>query len=513
MSELKVRLLPQGLDLVLERGDPLGGALGRAVSLADLLAVNEVEFPCGGKGVCRGCRVRVVSGTLEPGEKDRARLSPEELAQGWRLACQARPQEDLVLELRQWSAQVLTDQTSFAFKPAEGLGLAVDIGTTTMAAQLLDLKSGQVLGTRTALNPQARYGADIMSRICFALSDGGGPTLEKLVKDQLAGLVAGLMEQAPKGASPARAVLVGNTAMHHLFLGHPMDGLASYPFEGGHPEGAELSGVELGWKGAESCRALFLPNLGGFVGSDILAVILATGMHKAADIQGAADLGTNGEIVFGNRDVLWVASTAAGPAFEGAKISQGMRAARGAVDRVSAVDGRLETHVIGGGAATGVCGSGLVDAVARGLDLGLLDVSGRVGPGGLEMKDGVRITQKDIRELLLAKAAIATGMRILGRLAGLGERDRAGFFLAGAFGKALDLDSGRRIGLFTPNAADIVPVGNAALLGAKMALFTAFDSKDPFADILSKTRHVSLEKDPDFQEMFVDQLGFPETAP
>ncbi|MEK7474442.1 MAG: ASKHA domain-containing protein [Candidatus Coatesbacteria bacterium] len=483
-------------------------------ALADALVVHGVEFPCGGRGRCRGCRVRVVEGSLAESAADRERLSAEELAGGWRLACQARVEGDLVLELRQWSGLILADETSFPFEPSPGLGIAVDIGTTTVVAQLLDLTSGQVLGTRTALNPQARWGADVMSRISAALAPGGPAMLRDAIRTQIASMVNSLLKGAPHAGPLTSAALVGNSAMHHLFLGHDVTPLSRYPFEPEHPEAGWLNGGDLGWTArARDARVLFLPILGGFVGSDILAVILATRIHEATGPTGCTDLGTNGEIVFTAGREIVVASTAAGPAFEGARISCGMRAAPGAIDRVTQDGKTLTTHVIGGGTAQGVCGSGLVDAVAAGLDLGLIQPSGRLAKDPLPLRAAVGLRQADIRELQLAKGAIAAGIRILMDEVGLPPGTVCPFYLAGAFGNSLSVAGARRIGLLPFPEGSVKPAGNAALLGAKMVLGMKGLGAAALASLLPRIRHVPLERRPDFQELFAEAMTFPEGSP
>jgi uncharacterized 2Fe-2S/4Fe-4S cluster protein (DUF4445 family) len=222
-------------------------------------------------------------------------------------------------------------------------------------------------------------------------------------------------------------------------------------------------------------------------------------MHESDALVGLIDLGTNGEIVFGNRHGIVCASAAAGPAFEGGKISCGMRAATGAIVEV---DGNLRCGVLGGGDARGICGSGLVDAVAAALDLGLIDAAGRVRDRVLPLAGGVALTQRDIRELQLAKAAVAAGIRIvLERLGGEVER----VYLAGAFGNYVNRASARRIGLFDFPEEKIEPAGNTALLGAKMALFAG---DLDFTELRSRVEHIGLASDPAFQEKYVEEMGF-----
>lgn len=501
MTKIRIRLEPVGADAQCASGAPL----------ADALVAHGVEFPCGGRGRCRGCRVRIQEGTLAETPADLEKLSAEERKAGWRLACQARPTADLKIELRQWAGLVLADETPFAFTPADGLGIAVDIGTTTVVAQLLDLSTGRVLGTRTALNPQARYGADVMSRIGAACS-GKADELKKVIRDQIAAMVQGLLSAASGDTRPVvSATLVGNTAMHHLYIGHDANPLGRYPFEPVHPEAARFAGSAVGWTGrAADAVVVFLPVLGGFVGSDILGVLLATGLAAPGGPGAAADLGTNGELMVRNGPDILVASTAAGPAFEGARIAQGMRASEGAIDRVTLANGKLDVHVLGGVAARGVCGSGLVDAVACALDLGTIAPSGRLSGESLQLADGIGLTQTDIRELQLAKGAIAAGLRILFEAANCHPWPGGPFWLAGAFGNSLDPASARRIGLLPFEPSQVRAAGNAALLGAKMALGLPNAGEAEISGILNRVRHVPLEARQDFQELFAESMTFPE---
>ena len=246
------------------------------------------------------------------------------------------------------------------------------------------------------------------------------------------------------------------------------------------------------------------------MGSDILAGILATNLHRKESVSALMDLGTNGEIVVGNRDRLLCASTAAGPAFEGARISMGMRAATGAISEVHLEEGRVRCHVLGNAAPRGICGSGLVDAVAVGLDMGRIQPGGRLADGSsFPLSGPISLSQRDIRELQLAKGAIAAGLRILLGRWGASDEDLSRIHLAGAFGNYINHSSARRIGLLNVPMEKVVPAGNTALLGAKMALFNLRENRGEYFEILQKTTHVSLNEDPQFQETFVEEMGFP----
>jgi len=494
---VRVELQPLGTAFEVPRGTPL----------RDALFARGVEFPCGGKGICRGCRVRVLRGEAPPSSADTEGLTPAEVSEGWRLACRLRAGGPLVLEVAQWEVSILSDDTPFEFEPGTGHGIAVDCGTTTIVAQLVDLATGRVLAVQSSLNPQARHGADIMSRVQFATAGDGLRTLASLVRKEIGRLIRGLLEAPGAGDEPLRRVTaVGNTVMHHLFGEIDVTPLARVPFRPDRDGPLTFAPRDLGWDLPGGPPVRFLPCLGGFVGSDILAGLLATGLHGSGDLVALADLGTNGEVVLGTREKIWAASTAAGPAFEGARISMGMRAATGAISEVS-VEGRaLRCSVLGGVAPRGICGSGLVDAAAAGLELGRIEPSGRLAGGELTVAPPVRITQADVRELQLAKGAIAAGFRILLERAGAKAADVKRLWLAGAFGNYINRASARRIGLLEFPLEVIRPAGNTALRGAKMALF---GDDAEFAAVRSRVEHVALAADPKFMDLYAEAMAFP----
>lgn len=499
---VQIELLPLGKVLRVKRGTPL----------QDVLFAHGVEFPCGGRGRCKGCKIKVLAGTLPITEEEKRRLTDTELAEGWRLACRGQAERDLKIELAQWEATILTDDTVFAFTPGEGLGIAVDLGTTTIVAQLIDLQTGHVLAVRASLNSQAKHGTDIMSRVEFAVVGQGQRTLQNLVRKQIGGLTKELLTAARGISGDVKSVvLVGNTVMHHLFCGISVEPLSHYPFEPVSSGLQVFDAADLGWSFPGNPAVRFLPCLGSFVGSDILAGLLATRLHESERLAALIDLGTNGEVVVGNRERMLCASTAAGPAFEGARISMGMRAATGAISEVRVQDGGLQCHVLGNGAPRGICGSGLVDAVAAGLELGWISSKGRLANGdSLALAGSVSLNQWDVRELQLAKGAIAAGLRILLEQWGATKDDLAQVFLAGAFGNYINQSSARRIGLLDLAAETVRPAGNTALLGAKLALFSLSGHDGAYPEILAKVKHVSLNEDARFQETFVEEMVFPE---
>jgi uncharacterized 2Fe-2S/4Fe-4S cluster protein (DUF4445 family) len=457
-------------------------------TLADQLFAAGVEFPCGGESACGACKVRVLAGEVPVTATMREALSEKEIRDGWRLACCASAAGRVVVEVGQWSLRVLTDEAPVPIEPRPGQGAVIDLGTTTLVVQVVDLTSGEVVRVETALNPQARYGADVMSRLQYDLRRPG--ELGRLIRQALAGML---------GDEPLREVLVaGNTAMHHLFCGLDVAPLTRAPFASPTLGGYRFENSEFGWPGPVE----FLPCLGGFVGSDLLCGILATQLDLRTRPCALFDIGTNGEVVVGSAQGIVCASTAAGPAFEGGRIGVGMRAGTGAIDAVHVRDGRIECHVIGGGPARGICGSGLVDAAACGVELGLIGANGRLTIAGkrLPLVEGISLSQSDLRELQLAKGAMAAGLRML---AGEGVEKLC---LAGAFGNYIRQASARAIGLL-PDDLAVEPVGNSALRGARELLLMPSTRHARLRKIVALSRHVELAADPDFQFIYAEMMS------
>lgn len=493
-EKVRIQLEPSGIIVEVQRG----------ASLQSSLPLHGIEFPCGGTGLCGGCRVHVLSGSLPITEQDGLFFPPEDLASGWRLACQAIANVPLVLECEQWHMDVLGDNSILPGTGKKGLGIAIDLGTTTIAAQLVDLATGNVLGVETELNPQAPFGSDVMSRIRTVLA---GRDLATVVHAALRPMIAKLARG--REHEIIEVVLVGNSVMHHLFSRLNVEPLSHAPFHSPNLGEQRFSADELRWPLPAPCSIRFVRCLGGFVGSDILAGISAVGMPTSQEMLALVDLGTNGEIAIGNRDRILYASTAAGPAFEAASIRMGMRASTGAVSRVSRSNGEVHATVIGDAGPRGICGSGLVDAVAVGLETGAILPSGRIANGTklFPVAGPVVLHQGDIRELQLAKAAIAAGFRLLLKTLAAKPDDLERIHLAGAFGNYIQAESAVGIGLLEFPWQRIVPSGNTALRGAKMLLLSA--NRPP----LPPMEHIALAADPDFQDQFVSCMSFPEIGP
>lgn len=490
-------------DLVRIRLEPLAAEFDapRDASLLSSLAERGIEFPCGGEGICGGCRVRMLSGWLPITSADRQHLSEDEISKGWRLACKARATESLAIECEQWRMDVLTDVSEVAGTEREGRGIAIDLGTTTIAGQMIDMCSGDVLGVETMLNPQATWGADVMSRIRAVLD---GADLTGVIRAALGGMISKLA--GGREDEITDVVLVGNTVMHHLFCGLPVEPLAHVPFASPGLGERRFRAVDLGWPLPVTCAIRFAPCIGGFVGADILAGIVAVGLAKSNELVALIDLGTNGEIAIGNREGVVCASTAAGPAFEAGAIRLGMRAVTGAISHVALAGGRMRATVIGDVAPRGICGSGLVDAVAAGLRSKSIVASGRIADGSkvFPIAGPVSLWQSDIREFQLAKGAIAAGFKVLIRHIGADVDQLKRIYLAGAFGNYVQIDNAFAIGLLDAPKEIIHAAGNTALRGAKMLLM---QNEGPG---LPEMRHVSLAAEPGFQDEFARCMAFPE---
>ncbi len=493
MQTVQIRLHPLDKQITA----PIGS------SLIDVLHEFGVEFPCGGKGTCGKCKVKLLQGEISADPKHKRKLQDLGLSPEWRLACMSRAEGDLVLEVGQYEAMIQADDTLFSFESREGYGVAVDLGTTTLVAQLVELSTAKVLGVETALNPQRLWGSDLISRLEAALA-GNASELTRLIREEIGQMILKLLDGSE--ISIDRLVLVGNTVMQHLFCGYDIKSLSFYPFESSNLGVRHFNASELEWD--IDCRQIsFYPSIGSFVGSDILAGIHATGMWRRKEYSVLVDLGTNGEIVVGNSETLLCSSTAAGPAFEGASISMGMLASTGAISSVANTEDGLLCSVIGNVPAKGICGSGLIDAVAVLLEDGMLGEFGEIISGDLELAltDQVRLSAKDIQEFLLAKAAIAAGLKILRRKLGVTSDEVSHIYIAGAFGNYINLEKMVRTGMMCFPPDRFHKLGNTALIGAKMFLFS--DIK--FAsELLALTRHVKLESEEDFQDIFVEELNF-----
>ena len=417
-------------------------------------------------------------------------------------------------------------------------GLAIDIGTTSVVTTLVELESGEQLGSVSSLNPQAVFGGDLMSRIAFAQFNPGN--LRKL-HTRIVGLLNQHIAQICRDSGVLakwiyKVVVVGNTCMHHILLGIDPSHVGLAPYAPVMRHAVTLSARDLFLKVAPEARVCLLPLVAGFVGADAVGVALATRIYESAEVRIAVDIGTNGEVLLGSRERLWACSAPAGPALEGAQIRHGMRGALGAIDRVT-VDDDIRVHTIGEADALGICGSGIIDLLAGLLDGGVIDWTGLIQvdardslppklaerivmrgeerqvivlrPGEAGARQEIVLTQDDVRQVQLAKGAIASGVMMLQHVAGVPSEAVAELMLAGGFGNYVSIESALRIGLIPPLPRERIRyVGNAASLGAQLCLVSETERARAEA-VAGRIEHVSLAAHPDFEEIFVDCMNFP----
>ena len=476
MNLYTVTFLPSGITLEVPEGT--------TVLQAQITAGLHPDAPCGGKGTCGKCRVMIDDQVV--------------------LACQTSVDRNLVVVTGQAENEnILTTGLAVSTQP-EGLYpavLAFDIGTTTVVGYLMDGTTDRQIATSSCKNPQGQFGADVISRIEYVLQ-GNGPALQSSIQEAMTQLTDSLCVQAGLDKSSIGAVsIVGNTAMHHLLLGIDPQPLVTPPYMPNVFDAMELS---------EPCQVRILPNIAGFVGGDTVGCMVATRFDRLEELTLLIDIGTNGEMVLGDRSRRIACSTAAGPAFEGAKISCGMRGATGAVDHVWLEEGQVCYHVIGDAGPEGLCGSGLLDLVAVLLELEIIDESGYLEDKEYRLCDNVTLTQKDVREVQLAKAAIRAGIELLSEQLQVSVDAIRKVYLAGAFGNYLTPASACRIGMIPPVLVDrIVPIGNAAGEGAKLCALNREEYL--YSQNLAKnTAFLELASLPQFQDCYVDALEFSE---
>lgn len=436
---------------------------------------------------------------------------------------------DIPGQLRSWNweSQVVVrnkEVVTILYQKSRQLGLAIDLGTTKIAAYLIDMNSGQTLAARGIMNPQINYGEDIISRINKVIkSPEAAVVMQRLTLDAINELSADLCAAA--GARPEEileTVVVGNTAMHHLFLRLPVKQLAFSPFVPAVSLALEVRARDLGLNIAPGAYVYLMPNIAGFVGADHVSMLLATDAWKAKETTIALDIGTNTEVslIYGGK--ITTTSCASGPAFEGGHIKHGMRAAAGAIERLRIDGDKVQYQTINGGPPVGICGSGILDALAQLYQANIIDNSGRiidshprvrVHKGQREFvlvseeerngKPAITITQHDVRELQLAKAAIRTGIQILLDISLCSEDDIKQVIIAGAFGSYINIDSAVAIGMMPSLPLNrFQQVGNAAGMGARLALIST-RSRAKAQAIASRVKYVELASSPEFNKVFV----------
>ncbi len=421
-------------------------------------------------------------------------------------------------------------------------GMAFDIGTTSIVGTLLDLKTGECLADVGGVNPQAVYGGDLMSRIAYAQFDSKKlATLRARVLNALSDFIKEACATAEISNNHIyKIVVVGNTCMHHVLLGIDVSYVGLAPYAPAVNEAIVASAAELPLKATPNAKVCLLPIVAGFVGADTMACVLATRIHEREEICALVDIGTNGEVIMGHKGKLMACSAPAGPALEGAQIRHGMRGAVGAVEKIE-IDEDVTCSVIGATPAIGICGSGLIDACAKLVESGVMDSSGRFRrkdrdqlppalqerfvetPDGIEFvlvdtkdagkDDPVTITQRDIRQIQLAKSAIFSGIAMLQKVMGVSDEDLTELMMCGGFGNYINVENAVKIRLVPELPINKISyAGNAALMGAQIALISESERLRA-SELARQIDHVGLATHPEFQDLFVEGMGFLEGKP
>ncbi len=510
----------------------------RGESLLSAMKRQDIYVPayCGGRGTCKKCGVQVMDGELPVTDEDALAFSADALKAGMRLSCKAYPEQDCTVrlctddesafEILSGGGEEISCAENGAAPEDELLGVAVDIGTTTIAMELWGLNSRCMYAQDSRINHQRAFGADVISRILASTSGEKAALQRSILNDICDGLTAMAAQAGIDCARITRIVVGANTTMEHLLMGYNCETLGVSPFTPvnihtirtslGELLGCINSGEAAG-KLPLKAPLILLPGISTFVGADIVAGLLVCGFEQSEKPCMLIDLGTNGEMAIGNKDRIISTSTAAGPAFEGGNISHGIGSVRGAICSVSMEDGKIFYDTIGNAPALGICGTGVLDITAELVARGIVDETGLLDDDYFD--DGVKIadspggepivfTQQDVREIQLAKAAVRAGIEVLMRRFGVGCEDIDTVYLAGGFGFKIDTDKAMAIGLLPEGFRGKIRVaGNTSLQGARACLFD--EGQLSAAEMLGACAgEISLGGDAFFNQCYMDAMCF-----
>ena len=507
-------------------------------SLMDLLLREGyyISAVCGGRGRCGKCGVQILEGFCQPSAADRAFYQPEELKAGWRLSCECYPTDDLVVafDLADESEIVVPDleeepqgtgncagdaADAAADGTAASYQAAIDIGTTTIAIQLYEEGREAPVHTVTMINGQRTFGADVITRIQASV-EGKKEQLQKIIRTDLIRGLEKLMGEAQVHPDRLKKIVIAcNTTMSHLLMGYPCDSLGVYPFTPVNIGLIRGTSEEILGSSSLDAEVVILPGISTYVGGDITAGLYACGFAQNGEISLLIDLGTNGEMAIGNRERILTTSTAAGPAFEGGNISWGTGSIPGAICSVTIEEETAHVSTIQNKTATGICGTGVVEAVSELVKEGLVDETGLLDEDYFDdgfplakTADGQTIvfTQKDVREIQLAKAAIRAGIETLTARYGITKEKIGTVYLAGGFGFKLDCEKAIAIGMLPEEFRDRVrAIGNSSLQGAARFLKDP-DGESVLLGLAAISEEIALSTDPDFNAWYMDSMMFEE---
>ena len=490
---------------------------------------HSIPLPahCGGKGICGMCRVFVCQGTVPVSLEDQSFFSAEEINQGWRLACCDVPETEAHIFIPASKAEAMaipgSKQSDFATVPADlplhEYGIAIDIGTTTLALALIDMTTGAAIASATAVNSQRVYGADVVSRMAAA-GKGCGPGLQHAIRNDLLQALGRLLD-GHKAIQPRRIVISANTTMQHLLMGYSCKGLSTWPFQP-----VSLGGETYSWHTVfaedmdaidADCPVTLLPGISAYVGADITSGLWHCHIDRAEGLSLFVDLGTNGEMALGNKERLLVSSTSAGPALEGGHLTCGVGSVAGAICSVSLQKETVQVKTIDNQSPVGLCGTGVIEGMAALIEGGYVDKTGKLREPYFHhgfpfaQRDDDRpicFTQQDIRDIQMAKGAIRAGMETLLREWGASWDDVGKVYLAGGFGYYLKPQKAAAIGLLPKQLINrTTAVGNTSLAGAVDVLMDS-EALDGMLHICAATKEIILGNTPEFQELYIQYMDF-----
>lgn len=480
---------------------------------------HDIFLPaiCAGRGTCGKCKVKVVEGSFEPVPSEVKYFSEEELAEGWRLACCMHPTGNCTIAIENKEEEIYVvaeNKDSESEKELQNdmkLAIAVDIGTTTIAMQLVDQISGSVVDTYTAINKQRAFGADVISRI-DASNNGKKEALRKSIQNDL---VEGYETLTKAGTIAIERMIIGaNSTMVHLLMGYSCETLGVFPFEPFNIDTIHTTADELLSESIAPFEVAVLPGVSTYVGGDITSGMYALDFQNREKVSVLIDLGTNGEMAIGNKDRIFVTSTAAGPAFEGGNIVCGTGSIPGAICNVEINGEEVQIKTIGDKAPIGICGTGVLESTYELLKNEWIEESGLMDEdyfedGFLLSEEGnIRFYQKDVREIQLAKSAIRAGLETLILRYGVSYDDIEHIYIAGGFGYKIDIQKAIQIGLFPEECAEkIEAVGNSCLKGVVQALSDE-NAIEICETLVERSEEIGLSTDKDFQEMYIEYIMF-----
>lgn len=502
----------------------------KAERLIDVLEKNGIliSAPCGGRGLCGKCIVKVKNDMhpIDPFEQEVLGLG--RIKEGYRLACLYLVESDIEVYIEHNSnAQIMTSFVEpyqeidplvvLDNQSQNNYGVAFDIGTTTVVAYLINMKNGELIDSASEVNAQTIYGSDVVSRITYALENEKGLcSLKNAICKQISSLIMRLTGKNKIDFNNIKCVsIVGNTAMLHFLQGLDVKGLSMQPFNPVNINAVEtnIKSLEVPLTEMDNCPVYILPCISSFAGADVTSAILVSGIVNSSKLSLLIDIGTNGELVLGNRERIISCSTAAGPAFEGAAVKHGTGGVLGAIDSVKISSGNVEITTIGNHEPVGICGSGIIDAVAELLKEEIVDETGKMNISEFVLFDkpsgeNISITAKDIREIQLAKAAISAGINILLNEMGKEAYEVERVFIAGGFGNYINKDSMFRIGLLRNEFKNkVISIGNAAGAGAVSALLSKRSYYESIS-IAKRCEYLDLSDKRDFQDKFISNIFF-----